>query len=117
MIRSLYQKNALELQEHFPAKSYAQALKNPQGVLWVDICAEPNDVIKALLGETFGFHALAIADALDETHVPKMDDWDTYLTLVVRAVDPTLDLAEAVETREIDIFLGQNYFVTYHTGP
>jgi len=117
MIRSLYQQTDLETQENIPVDSYADALKNSQGVLWVDICTESNDEVETLLRETFGFHALAISDALDETHVPKMDDWDTYLTLVVRAVDPTLDLAEAVETREIDIFLGQNYFVTYHIAP
>lgn len=117
MIRSLYQQIDLDIQENLPLEAYAQALADPQGILWVDICAEPNDVTETLLRETFGFHALAIADALDETHVPKVDDWGAYLTLVVRAVDPTLDLEEAVETNEIDIFLGQNYLVTYHLTP
>ena len=117
MIRSLYQQIDLEIQENIPSAAYAQALKNSQGVLWVDICAEPTDVTETLLRETFGFHPLAIADALEETHVPKVDDWDAYLTIVVSAVDPTLDLEEAVETQEIDIFLGQNYLVTYHATP
>ena len=117
MIRSLYQQIDLEIQENLPPEAYAQALTNPQGILWVDICAEPNNVAEALLRETFDFHPLAIADALDETHVPKVDDWDAYLTIVARAVDPTLDLGEAIETQEVDIFLGQNYLVTYHAAP
>lgn len=114
MIRSLYYQPDAELQENILTENYAAVLKNPQGVFWVDIYGEPNAAVEHVLRETFGFHELAIADALEETHVPKVDDWGSYLTLVVRAVDPTLDLDEAVETQEIDIFMGQNYFVTYH---
>jgi magnesium transporter len=65
------------------------------------------------LRDTFGFHVLAIDDALREVHVPKIDDWGAYLYAVVHGVlfDPQ---SLALTTRELDIFLGRNYLVTYH---
>jgi magnesium transporter len=48
--------------------------------------------------------------------VPKVDDWGDYLYIVfhICAVRPgTVELI----LRELDIFLGRNYLVTYHTEP
>jgi Mg2+ and Co2+ transporter CorA len=33
-----------------------------------------------------GFHPLAVDDALEEAHVPKVDDWEEYLYLALHAV-------------------------------
>ena len=37
---------------------------------------------RGLLRDVFRFHPLAVEDALQETHVPKVDDWGDYLYLV-----------------------------------
>ena len=64
----------------------------------------------------FHFHHLAVEDALQETHVPKVDDWGNYLYIVfhVPHIDPGSD---KLELQELDIFLGPNYLVTYHVAP
>jgi Mg2+ and Co2+ transporter CorA len=36
---------------------------------------------ESILRKTFGFHPLAIDDALREAHIPKLDDWGQYLVL------------------------------------
>ncbi len=48
--------------------------------------------------------------------VPKVDDWGDYLYIVfhVARIEPESDV---LELQELDIFLGQNYLVTYHTAP
>jgi magnesium transporter len=80
----------------------------------VDFTSEPpEDCLPILKG--FGFHPLAIEDALQQTHAPKLDDWGTYLYIVLNY----MDLAENgsswdTEIDELDIFLGQNYIVTHH---
>ena len=68
------------------------------------------------LREVFRFHHLAVEDALEETHVPKVDDWGTYLYIVfsVPRIDPDSD---DLELQELDVFLGSNYLVTYHAHP
>jgi magnesium transporter len=68
--------------------------------------------------QSFGFHALAIDDALQEVHVPKLDDWGDYLYIVLNYLDikPNGHYWET-KTEELDIFLGQNYIVTLQDTP
>jgi magnesium transporter len=87
--------------------------------MWVDIEDAPGGhsiEAEALLRDVFKFHPLAIEDALQESHIPKIDDWDDYLYLVFHgtSVDPRSD---ELRLHELDIFLGVNYVVTYHTEP
>ncbi len=62
---------------------------------------------------SFNFHPLAIEDALEETHVPRIDDWGAYLYLVLRIINPNQDFDEAFTTRELDVFISNNYIVTH----
>ena len=68
--------------------------------------------------QSFNFHHLAIDDALQETHAPKIDDWGDYLYIVlnymhlVKGTDPW-----DTEIDELDIFLGRNYVITHHDNP
>ena len=100
------------------------ASSSRDNLVWVDLHQKASDdkqpehqaehaEIDRILRDVFEFHALAVDDALTETHVPKLDDWDTYLYIVLHAVtwQPSL---EEVDTQEVDIFLGRNYLVTYH---
>lgn len=98
--------------DHLPA-----LVANPRGVVWVDLY-DPTDgadpEVLRILREVFGFHPLAVEDALLETHVPKVDDWGEYLYIVMHAVHFERS-AHRLETHELDIFVGSNYLVTYRT--
>lgn len=95
----------------------AAALADSRCLLWVDCFDEPPQSCEALLRDVFHFHPLAIDDAIQESHVPKVDDWGTYLYLVLHAVgfDPASD--EPLGTHELDVFLGPNYVVTHREEP
>jgi len=88
-------------------------LHEPRGFLWVDLVGEPPESARAILGEVCGFHPLAVDDALDESHFPKVDDWDSYVYLAVHAPVPVVDADGSTPTLELDVFLGQAYLVTY----
>jgi magnesium transporter len=90
-----------------------EAMKVNQGVLWVDLVQTPYTEAEQILLELFGFHPLAVSDALDEMHVPRVDDWGDYLYLVLHDIkfDPAQE--EVFQTNELDIFLGKHYLVTY----
>ncbi len=86
--------------------------------LWVDVAAPTPDDWQTLAAQ-FDFHPLAIEDAQAEQQRPKVDVYDDYLFLSVRAwaglpEAVTNDVADV--THEIDIFLGTNYVVTIHNG-
>jgi magnesium transporter len=91
---------------------------DPQVMLWMDLMPEDGEerALERLLLDEFGFHALAVDDALRETHVPKVDDWREYVYIVLHAVrfDPD---SRRLFTPELDVFLGKRYLVTHHSEP
>ena len=116
MIRALYRTQDGVFQADLPPEKFAEALKDERGLLWVDFVDTPPDVDAPILLDTFGFHPLAVDDALQETHVPKVDDWYQYVYIVLLAVEfdsPAVDL----KALELDVFLGRNYIVTHHDRP
>ncbi len=115
MIRVLYHLPQGQTQVGLPIEGIASALGDAEGLLWVDLVDEPLTVAEPLLLETFGFHPLAVEDALQESHVPKLDDWGSYLYITLHAVSYTPDAREFIETPELDLFVGPNYIVTYQT--
>ena len=115
MMRILYMsesgqvQNLTELPPHWHTET-------PDGLLWIDLHeSKSSPEIEQLLSQRFGFHPLAIDDALNETHLPKVDDWESYLYIALQ--DLTYDSASAMMTMsELDLFLGAHYLVTYHFG-
>jgi magnesium transporter len=103
----------------WPVAKIDAAINDQNGLLWVDILGPDEHTsthLERWLCEHFQFHHLAVEDALQETHVPKIDDWESYLYIVfhVARLVPETDV---LELQELDIFLGKNYLITYHTVP
>lgn len=84
-------------------------------MLWVDLSDPTADEIKAILEGVFNFHPLAIEDCVTPSSLPKVEDYDDYLFLVMHAVDFTRN--EKFNTTELDLFLGRDYLVTFHRKP
>jgi len=114
MIRSIYISPDLQISFDLPSQSWAGTLQAPGGLLWVDFQATAPEEDEVILREVFNFHPLAIDDALQETHLPKLDEWDDFLYIVLQSVVFNPEDGDLVDTQELDIFLGQNYMVTHH---
>jgi magnesium transporter len=115
MIRSLYfSSRTAVFRSDLTAEDWALALQDADGLLWVDFENTPAEADEPLLREVFGFHPLAIDDALQESHVPKVDDWGRYLYIVLHGVGLNREDLGEIETCELDIFLGANFLVTHH---
>jgi magnesium transporter len=113
MLRAIYYKGGGEILTEIAPAEYEVALQDKEGVLWVDFCGEEPAPSEQILLKTFKFHPLAVDDALHETHVPKVDDWEQYLYLAMHAISFTSG-EEDIEAIELDVFLGENYIVTHH---
>ena len=94
-----------------------QALQARGGVVWMDMQAEPDEKCLPILRDDFGFHALAIEDALQQSHIPKIDNWQDYIYMVLHAVDPACDIQSDMETLELDVFFGKRFIVSHHDQP
>ncbi len=88
-------------------------LKARRGFLWLDMLDESPAETERYWEQHFGFHPLAVEDALSESHVPKINDWDDSLYLALRGVmnheAGKLDMPLA----ELDLFVGKNYLITF----
>jgi magnesium transporter len=115
MIRSLYFSQG-QTRSDLTVDDLPQKLKDAQGVLWVDFEETPSETDEPILRNVFGFHPLAVDDALQETHVPKLDDWGKYLYIVLQALTFLREDC-SIESLELDVFLGENYIVTHHDLP
>lgn len=84
-------------------------------LLWVDLDNPSPEEIKAILEGVFAFHPLAIEDCVQPVSLPKVEDYEDYLFIVTHAVD--FKRTEKFNTTELDLFLGRDYLVTFHTAP
>ena len=120
MIHTIYRTSSGEIHTDLSYDEIDAARKDETGMLWVDLVEEPIENCREILKGIFNFHPLAVADALIDSHVPKVDDWEEYIYLVLHAAklqDAQLPTAEdskiSFDTQELDCFLGTNYLVTY----
>lgn len=115
MIKTLFFSADGRVYQDLPSADLTAALDDKEGLLWVDFEATVAEDDEKLLTDFFHFHPLAIDDALQEQHVPKVDDWGTYIYIVLHAiVIEDQDRRPFLRTQELDIFLGENYVVTHH---
>ncbi len=114
MIKSMNWKPEEEIHENLTLDECREVLKSPVSCLWVDISNAKNEEGLKILKDLFNFHPLAIADALEEMHAPKIDDWHDYLVMVSRVIDPQAGQDAEITTQEVDLFIGKNYVVSYH---
>lgn len=116
MIRALYSSPRTPLDTAYPLEKFKQALGNKAGLLWVDFVGEANATCEPILSQVFGFHPLAVEDALQQTNLPKVDDWGDYLYIVLDALDFSPQDG-GLRQIELDVFLGPNYVITHHDEP
>ena len=84
-------------------------------LLWVDLDKPTDDETKFVLETVFQFHPLAIEDCVAPNSLPKVEDYEDYLFIVTHAVDFTR--TDKFNSTELDLFLGRDYLVTFHTAP
>jgi magnesium transporter len=88
---------------------------DPKVLHWIDLDT-PTPEESRILEEPFRFHPLAIKDCLEDICYPKVDDYETYVLVVVHAVN-FHETSGEFKTRELDMFVGPNYLLTHHEGP
>ncbi|MDP1716116.1 MAG: magnesium/cobalt transporter CorA [Anaerolineales bacterium] len=117
MIRSIFLSPSKPARTDISPAEFPRLLRDKRGMLWVDFMSEPPETALPIL-QSFGFHHLAIDDALQETHAPKIDDWGDYLYIVLNYMRLVKDTESwDTEIDELDIFLGRNYVITHHDNP
>ncbi len=108
----VYHKGADHVDEGFPVEKLSELLADKESLIWVDI-EKPDEKDNKILSEVFHFHPLTIEDAIETRNHPKVESYNNYLFLIVHGVTIETNTTNFV-TRELDIYLGQNFVLTYH---
>ncbi|WP_404454089.1 magnesium/cobalt transporter CorA [Virgibacillus necropolis] len=75
---------------------------------WVDF-ESPTETETDLLETYFQFHPLAIEDCMHDLQRPKLDYYEGHTFFVIHSLEQ-----QSLSKKEIDIFIGDNFIVTYH---
>lgn len=116
MLKSLY----CDTHQHTFAQTtelekVAELLGDHQHAFWLDLQA-PTEEELAKIAALFHLHPLAIEDASNEHQRPKVEEYENFLFLVFHTM--SLDeQKQSLSMGELDIFIGQNYLITVHSGP
>lgn len=130
----IYQANAFRQVSALDAIS--TYLEDGEALIWLDLEA-PDDHEVAILQQEFGFHPLAIEDAVREHERPKIERHDGYYLLIfysaaysgdTRSLEQRLDNAAGdhgepgrrepqIDLRQLSIFVGRNFIVTISRCP
>jgi magnesium transporter len=84
-------------------------------LVWV-VMDDPTPEESRILGEVFHIHELAIEDALNAIHHPKIESYGGYLYLILHGID--FEAAQhRFQTKDVDFFLAPQFLITVHHGP
>jgi magnesium transporter len=118
LARSFYREPGGVVSRDLSLKELSACVKEDRGPLWVDIDTSARQQL-ALLEKVFGFHPLAIEDVMNPNSRAKVEAYDNYLFVVLRAVrldEQTSDPYD-LETENVHFFISHNVLVTAHHGP
>lgn len=87
---------------------------DPGSFVWVGL-HDPTAAELDQVAEVFDLHPLAVEDALHAHQRPKLERYDRSLFLVLKTLW-YLDETDAVETGEINVFMGRDFVITVRHG-
>ena len=96
-------------------ESTPSALDHAGSLLWLDILG-PTEEDFDFLQQVFGFHPLAIEDARRGGQRAKVDEYRGYNLIVLFDLSLS-DEAEAVQVRELTMFISERFVITVHKDP
>lgn len=83
------------------------------GPVWIDVCDPDEEALRAV-SQRFPLPPLALEDCLHYPQRPKLDAYPD-VTFLIWLLPPAAG-DEGAESREVDVFLGEEHLVTVHHG-
>ena len=114
----VYRNNSDKIEECVPVAELPELLADKNNVVWVDFLGETPEQLqeaKNVMLDVFKFHPLTVEDCMETLNQPKVEAFPNYLYFILHGVKPEETSSANFVTKELDVFLGDNFFVTFHT--
>ena len=85
MLRTLCYRKDGTIRTDVALEEVKALLEDAEVTLWMDFEATLPEHDEPILRQVFNFHPLAVEDALQQSNVPKLDDWEDYLYIVLNS--------------------------------
>jgi len=98
-----------------PAEDLPSWLANEKSQVWIDLSGNI-DEHQRFLADTLGFHPLVIEDLISHGMLPKVEEYDGSLFMLLQDIVllDTEDDEERLRTNELFLFIGKNFLLTAH---
>lgn len=83
-----------------------------QGWIWIDVHVGADVEPLLELGDELGLDQLGVLDAIDDGDLPKVDDFDDHLLVVLHGLSD-----DEITTYQVSCFLTQTHLLTVHREP
>ena len=117
IVDSAVYRKGVRIVDDLPPSELGQIRKlacEPGDFVWVGL-HEPNEAELATVEEEFGLHPLAVEDAFNAHQRPKLERYGDTLFLTLKSLW-YVDESDAVETGEINMFVGDDFIITVRHG-
>lgn len=108
MFKALYLENNALLETS--ALDEVQRVVEAELPLWVQLTERAEDC-ESLLGKLLRIHPLAVEDIWNDLQIPKVEDFEEYLQIIVHRIHENCGLGE-VRFDEVDVIIGAHFVVT-----
>lgn len=115
MIRSFVFSEGKLVAQNLDVDALRLVRKDKGLVIWIDLDCPTEEENRQILETMFGFHPLAIEDCMTKSELPKLEDYENHLFMVVHAVDHLPQ--KQFQTFELNLFIGRDFVVTHHVNP
>jgi magnesium transporter len=103
-------RNAQLISGKFDSDEISELIQEPEVTLWIDL-QNPTEAELQHIGDEFGLHELAVADAFKGRQRPKLDHYDTHLFINAYQTVFNRETYE-LETAEISVFVTDKALIT-----
>ena len=86
--------------------------KDSPTVTWIDVAGIHQVETIKKLNETFGWHALVIEDVVNSDQRPKIEEYDNYSFIVLKALSFN-ETSRTIKSEQISLLVGANNIVTF----
>jgi len=84
-------------------------------ITWINIDGIQDTSIFTKLGDCYGFHPLILEDILNTDQRPKLEDFSSYLFIVIKML--SYDSKEKkVKNEQLSLILGSNFVISFQEG-
>ena len=84
-------------------------------MIWMDFKSEDKSKEREILEKEFNLDKLALDDAQRDRHPPKLEWFNNYYSLLIKAFNAETDSID-FGILHISFFIGKNFIITRHVG-